>query len=86
MRDKNCLAAIFSSRHQSVSSGPLGMHEGFSVSGAPFFLDLVSKTPRPRGRDRPLLADLGGTGDSQRDTRESTRANRSQLIGQKKGT
>ena len=25
VRDKNCLAAIFAPRHQSVSSGPLGM-------------------------------------------------------------
>ena len=29
------------------------VHEGFSVSGVPF-LDLVSQTPRPRGRGRPL--------------------------------
>ena len=27
VRDKNCLAAIFAPRHQSVSSGPLGMHQ-----------------------------------------------------------
>ena len=35
------------------------MHKGFSVSGsgAPF-LDLVSQTPRPMGRGRPLFADL----------------------------
>ena len=26
VRDKNCLAAIFAPRHQSVSSGPLGSH------------------------------------------------------------
>ena len=26
VRDKNCLAAIFAPRHQSVSSGPLGIH------------------------------------------------------------
>ena len=30
--------------------------KGFSVSGVPF-LDLVSQTPRPRGRGRPLLAE-----------------------------
>ena len=32
------------------------MHEGFSVSGAPF-LDLVSQTPRPRGRGKPMFAE-----------------------------
>ena len=26
VRDKNCLAAIFAPRHQSVSQGPLGLH------------------------------------------------------------
>ena len=36
------------------------MHEGVPVSAAPF-LDLVSQTPRPRGKGRPLFAEKGKT-------------------------
>ena len=38
------------------------MHEGFSVSGAPFW-DLVSQTPRPKGRGRPLFQQVFGFGN-----------------------
>ena len=50
VRDKNCLAAIFAPRHQSVSSGPLGRDllksdpvlggakpGGFQTGGFPLF-------------------------------------------------
>ena len=38
VRGKNCLAAFFAPRHQSVSSGPLGRHRNLQF-GAPSPLD-----------------------------------------------
>ena len=59
VRDKNCLAAIFAPRHQSVSSGPLGSHFDF-FSGSWLIFDSFSSlsrallTPGRRGPGKPF--------------------------------
>ena len=58
VRDKNCLAAIFAPRHQSVSSGPLGWYCGHPAKNFGQALQTSGKkkkhfgTDIPRGRPR----------------------------------
>ena len=52
VRDKNCLAAIFAPRHQSVSSGPLGLGSGEQFASLQLpgcNSEIYDKRPESRG-------------------------------------
>ena len=68
VRDKNCLAAIFAPRHQSVSSGPLGGKERKNAQNRKEFLEKENGKEIQKGKEKKIR---GLTGSGNRMIRDS---------------